>query len=117
MKAWTCPWMLISAWNREKETRAVMWERRLRASLSELILVCANLSNQIPSPALSARPPPVSLSLCQHVSYSSRGNLAQVICQSEIEEEEENYKVKGVFASTFHPVTKQSGARRYGAGD
>lgn len=94
-----------------------MWERRLRASPSELILVCANLSNQIPSPALSVRPPRVSLSLCQHVSYSSRGNLAQVICQSEIEEEEENYKVKCVFASTFHPVTKQSSAQRYGADD
>lgn len=95
-----------------------MWERRLRASLSELILVCANLSNQIPSPALSVRPPRVSLSLCQHVSYSSRGNLAQVIRQSEIEEEEEeNYKVKCVLASTSHPVTKQSSAQRYGADD
>lgn len=91
-----------------------MWERR--ASLSELILVCANLSNQIPSPALSVRPPRVSLSLCQHVSYSSRGNLAQVICQSEIVEEE-NYKVKCVLASTFHPVTKQSSTQRYGADD
>lgn len=92
-----------------------MWERR--ASLSELILVCANLSNQIPSPALSVLSPCVSLSLCQHVTYSSRGNLAQVICQSEIEEEEKNYKVKCVFASMFHPVTKQSGAQRYGGDD
>ena len=62
-----------------------MLDGKFRASLSKLILFAANLCEQIRLP-LALRPRSAPLALHRHVSYSSRGNLAQVVCQTQIEE-------------------------------